>query len=98
MTLPCLEVTVRDVRHAATAARGDALGDRLDVVADMHGLGRFADELVNAKLLEIDRIPFRVLSLDRIIESKRAANRPRDLAAIPALEEALAALSAVGND
>jgi hypothetical protein len=32
----------------------------------------------------------RVLPLERIIESKRAANRPKDRAALPALEAALA--------
>ena len=70
---------------------GEALGDRLDVVAHMHGLGSFAEELAHTKELEVDGIPLRVLSLQRIIASKRAANRARDLAAIPALEEALAA-------
>ena len=34
----------------------------------------------------------RVLRLDRIIASKRAAKRTKDLAVLPALEEALAAL------
>jgi hypothetical protein len=72
---------------------GEALGDRLDVVAHMHGLGSFAEEQPNSRTLEVDGIPLRVLSLERIIVSKRAANRARDLAAIPALEEALAALS-----
>ncbi|HEY3665452.1 MAG TPA: hypothetical protein VGL19_05605 [Polyangiaceae bacterium] len=72
---------------------GEALGDRLDVVAHMHGLGSFAEELATSRELEVDGIPLHVLSLERIIVSKRAANRARDLAAIPALEEALAALS-----
>jgi predicted nucleotidyltransferase len=72
---------------------GDALGDRLDVVSHMHGLGSFQDELCNARDIEIDGIPLKVLSIERIIASKRAANRAKDLAAIPALEEALAALS-----
>jgi hypothetical protein len=35
----------------------------------------------------------KVLPIERILVSKRATNRPKDLAAIPALEEALAALS-----
>jgi predicted nucleotidyltransferase len=75
---------------------GDALGDRLDVVSHMHGLGSFQDELCNARDIEIDGIPLKVLSIERIIASKRAANRAKDLAAIPALEEALAALSERG--
>src|SRR5450432_3476491 len=72
---------------------GAALGDRLDVVAHMHGLGTFESELSNSRDIEVDGIPLKVLSLERIIASKRAANRTKDLAAIPALEEALAALS-----
>ncbi|HEY5373397.1 MAG TPA: hypothetical protein VIK01_06905 [Polyangiaceae bacterium] len=44
-------------------------------------------------LIEVDGIPLKVLSIERIIASKLAAGRAKDLAAIPALEEALAALS-----
>jgi hypothetical protein len=71
---------------------GDAVGDRLDVVSHMHGLGKFAEEYVNSVEVEVDGLPLRVLKLERIIASKRAAGRPKDLAAIPALEEALAVL------
>ena len=70
---------------------GDALGDRFDVVVHMHGLGSFAAEYEASKEIPIDGIPVRVLPLQRIIESKRALGRARDLAQIPALEEALAA-------
>ena len=72
---------------------GDAIGDRLAVVAHMHGLDTVAREMSNAIGVEVDGIPLKVLELPRIIASKRAANRTRDLASIPALEEALAALS-----
>jgi hypothetical protein len=44
--------------------------------------------------VRIDDIPVRVLPLERIVASKRASGRPKDLAALPALEEALAALRA----
>ena len=70
---------------------GDVVGDRLDVVIHMHGLGKFAEELGNTLAIEVDGIPLRVLRLERIIDSKRAAGRSKDLAVIPALEEALAA-------
>ena len=98
------------IRHAAEAAGGawipggvalrpptiggEALGDRFDVVVHMHGLRSFADEFQGAEEIAVDGIPLRVLPLDRIIESKRALGRNRDLAQIPALEEALAALNA----
>ncbi|HEX3597752.1 MAG TPA: nucleotidyltransferase [Polyangiaceae bacterium] len=73
---------------------GDAVGDRLDVVTHLHGLGTFAEELANTRRLEVDGIPLDVLRLERIVVSKRAAGRAKDLAAIPALEEALAVTSA----
>jgi hypothetical protein len=40
----------------------------------------------------VDGIPLRVLGLRRILASKRAAGRKKDLAVIPALKEALVAL------
>lgn len=76
---------------------GDAVGDRLDVVTHLHGLGKFADEFKNTIEVEVDGVPLRVLLLERIIVSKRAAGRTKDLSAIPALEEALAATQAEGG-
>lgn len=73
---------------------GDAVGDRLDVVAHMHGLGAFEDEFANTIVIELDGVPLRVLNLDRIIASKTATGRAKDMAALPALEEARAALDA----
>jgi CO/xanthine dehydrogenase FAD-binding subunit len=73
------------------ASLGGPLGDRLDVVLHMSGLRSFGDEHVRSRRVSVEGIPLRVLPLDRILASKRAANRPKDLAAIPALEEALAA-------
>jgi predicted nucleotidyltransferase len=71
---------------------GDALGDRVDVVTHMHGLGEFEQEIANTLEVDLDGIPLRVLKLERIIVSKRATGRKKDLAVIPALEEALAVL------
>jgi predicted nucleotidyltransferase len=73
---------------------GDVVGDRLDVVTHMHGLGDFASELGNTVEVQLDGLPLRALRLERIIVSKRAAARAKDLAAIPALEEALAVVRA----
>ncbi len=73
-------------------ALGGRLGDRFDVVLTLDGLRHFAAEYAGAKPLEIDGIPVMVLPLARIIESKRAANRPKDVAALPALQAALAVL------
>lgn len=71
---------------------GGRLGDRFDVVLTMSGLEDFEHEYSGSKSVEIEGIPLRVLPLRRIIESKRAANRPKDRAALPALEATLAVL------
>ena len=71
---------------------GLAKADRFDVVTHADGLDSFEREFGRAKSIEIDEITLKVLPLERIIVSKRAAGRSRDLAQIPALEEALAVL------
>lgn len=73
-------------------ALGGDLGDRFDVVLTLSGLGKFAAEYGKSKSVQIDGVEVKVLPLARIIESKRAAKRPKDLAALPALEAALAVL------
>jgi predicted nucleotidyltransferase len=70
---------------------GDELSDRFDVVLRASGLESFEVEYLNSVELEIDGIPVRVLRLDRILVSKEAAGRPKDLAQIPALKEAMLA-------
>lgn len=71
---------------------GGSLGDRFDVVLTMSGLEQFDQEYSRSKTIEIDGLLVHVLPLERIIVSKRAANRPKDCAALPALEAALAVL------
>jgi hypothetical protein len=65
--------------------------ERLDIVLTAHGLSSFQEEFDRARELEVDGVMLRVLPLERIIASKRATGRPKDLAAMPALEAALAA-------
>jgi hypothetical protein len=69
---------------------GDGL-ERLDVVLTSHGLESFDVEYVGSVAREIDGVPVRVLPLARVIASKRATNRPKDQAALPALEATLLA-------
>jgi hypothetical protein len=69
---------------------GGAIGDRIDVVTTPQGLDGFSEEYRRSVALDLDGIQVRVLPLERIIASKRAAGRPKDLAVIPALEAALA--------
>jgi hypothetical protein len=63
----------------------------------MSGLGTFDKESPGALDAQIDGVNVKVLP--RILASKRAADRPKDRAVIPALEEALAAIAgAARND
>jgi hypothetical protein len=65
--------------------------DRIDVVLTVHGLEPFAAEYARAIQREVDGVPLQVLPLDRVIASKRALNRPKDAAQLPALEATLLA-------
>lgn len=65
--------------------------ERFDVVNRCDGLEDFAAEYEDAVDSDIEGIPVKLLPLDRIIASKRAANRPKDRAALPALRAALEA-------
>jgi hypothetical protein len=69
---------------------GDGL-ERIDVVLTAHGLEGFDAEYAKALEQVIDGIPVKVLPLDRVIVSKRSTNRPKDIAALPALEATLRA-------
>jgi hypothetical protein len=48
--------------------------DRFDVVLQMSGLDSFASEAAHSKMVTLDGLPIRILALDRILASKRAAN------------------------
>lgn len=69
---------------------GAGLDDRFDVVVHVDGVGPFHDEWAQTRAVEIDGVTLRLLPLTRILASKRASARPKDLAQIPALEEAIA--------
>ncbi len=72
------------------AVGGDGL-ERVDLVLRASGLDAFDTEFAKARDYEVDGVRIRVLPLERVIESKRAAKRPKDLAQLPLLEAALAA-------
>lgn len=69
------------------------MGERFDVVVSMSGLPDFALEYAGSTELTLDGIAVRVLPLSRIIASKRAANRLKDQAVLPALELAAKVLA-----
>ena len=62
-----------------------------DIVLTMHGLGTFAEEVRQCIEVTLGRQKLKVLRLERILASKRAANRAKDRLVIPVLEDALAA-------
>jgi hypothetical protein len=61
-----------------------------DIVLTLDGLGAFAEELRNCVDVPVGRNKLRVLRVDRILASKRAANRAKDRLVIPVLEDSLA--------
>jgi hypothetical protein len=77
-------------RPGDDAVGGEGL-DRLDTVLTAHGLDDFAAEYARALDLTVDGIAVKVLPLERVIVSKRSTGRPKDLAALPALEATLRA-------
>jgi hypothetical protein len=72
--------------------------ERIDVVLTAHGLADFQSEYAQAEQCLIDDVPVRVLPLERIIASKRSTNRPKDLAALPALEATIRARADGGGE
>jgi hypothetical protein len=64
---------------------------RIAVVLTAHGLESFALEYPGTIEREIEGITLRVLALERVIASKRATNRTKDVAQLPALEATLQA-------
>ena len=66
--------------------------DLFDVVIRMDGLDDFALEWERAAEIRIGKVQLKVLPLERILVSKRAANRPKDKRVVAVLQNALFAL------
>jgi hypothetical protein len=62
-----------------------------DIVLTMHGLENFDDEVKNTIEISLGLVKVKVLLLERIIKSKEAAGREKDLLSLPVLKDALAA-------
>ena len=62
-----------------------------DIVLTLHGLDTFAEEFARCIDVRLGRQKLKVLSLERILASKLAANRAKDRLVIPVLEDAIAA-------
>ena len=57
----------------------------LDLLGEMAGVGGYRQILPEAKTFNLVTITCRVASLDTLIRSKEAANRPKDRLALPEL-------------
>ena len=63
-----------------------------DVVIRMDGLGAFTEEGKRALDVKVGRLRLKVLPLERILASKKAAKRPKDQRVISVLQSTLIAL------
>ena len=70
---------------------GDAV-ELFDIVIQMDGLKSFDAEVKNALDVSLGRFAIKVLPLERVMASKRAANRVKDRLVLPVLRDALLAL------
>jgi hypothetical protein len=63
-----------------------------DIALRMSGLDDFAAEWERAVEIKVGRLQLKVLPLERILASKKAANRPKDRRVIPVLQNTLRTL------
>ena len=73
---------------------GDAV-KLFDIVLTMHGLESFAQEKKNSFSVRLGTVDVKVLNLDRIIASKEAIRRPKDILVLPVLRDTLRTLSRI---
>lgn len=71
--------------------------DVLDIETHMSGLGPFAEEYAHVRWVSVDDVSVPVLGLDRIVKSKIAAGRPKDLAVVSTLRDFQRTLEVVGS-
>ena len=64
-------------------------GTQVNAIFRPDGLRSFETEWKQCRLSHLENVPVRVLPLPRVIASKRAANREKDLAVLPILERTL---------
>lgn len=67
----------------------DIGGEALDLLGDMAGIGGYEQVIGDAVDLVVAGVPVKVLSLSQLIQTKTAAGRTKDLAALPDLKAAL---------
>jgi hypothetical protein len=64
-------------------------GTQVNAIFSPHGLRTFELEWKHCNVATLENVAIRVLPLTRVIASKRAANREKDIAILPILERTL---------
>ena len=59
---------------------------QLDCLGEIKGIGGYAECFAHSEAVDLEGCEIRVLTLDALIEAKRAMGRPRDLHAVLELE------------
>lgn len=77
---------------------GGPFGERFDIVTHMSGLPSFDSEYARSKIVDLINARVRVLPLDRILLSKRAANRDKDQIAILQIEQTIKVVDALRDE
>jgi hypothetical protein len=72
-------------------------GTRVNAVFQPDGLRSFDAEWKISRWGELEEVPVKVLPLRRVIASKRAANREKDLAVLPILQRTLRLMRRLKN-
>ncbi len=61
----------------------------VDIFGEVTGLGSYEEALAFSEEMEIFRVPWKVLTLEGLIKTKRATGRAKDLRLLPELEALL---------
>lgn len=69
----------------------------IDIVLGVTGLDKFDIELRDTLEIELTNFKIKVLSLEKIIKSKKALNRQKDKLVLPVLEEVLKTIKTLNN-
>jgi predicted nucleotidyltransferase len=77
------------IRAGMNFTLSTTFGD-LDILGEVTGLGGYAEALRFSEEVELYGMRCRVLTLEGLIKTKRAAGRPKDLMILPELEALLA--------
>lgn len=86
------------ITRAEPPLLGGPFGERFDIVTHMSGLPSFDAEYDRSRVVDLGNARVRVLPLERILVSKRAANRDKDRIAIAQIEQTLKVLGALDGE